>query len=52
MLNFHESKRAVFTASLARVQNNIIHHDAIGLGKKAQHQLQPFIENYKYSITD
>ncbi|WP_339726101.1 sulfotransferase [uncultured Paraglaciecola sp.] len=51
MLKFHESKRAVFTASVAQVRVSV-HQDAIGYGKKIERKLQPFIEHYKYSITE
>ena len=50
MLAFHESKRAVFTASVAQVRKSV-HQDAVGSGKKIKRDLQPFIEHYKYSIT-
>tara|TARA_R110002167_G_C12701180_1_gene653526 strand:- start:319 stop:1791 length:1473 start_codon:yes stop_codon:yes gene_type:complete len=51
MLSFYESKRAVFTASVAQVRNSV-HQDAVGLGKKIEPKLQPFIEHYKYSIIE
>jgi len=51
MLKFHESKRALFTASVAQVRNSV-HQDAVGSGKKIEHNLQSFIEHYKYSITE
>lgn len=51
MLKFHKSKRAVFTASVAQVRKSV-HQDAVGQGKKIEHKLQPFIENYKYSINE
>jgi tetratricopeptide (TPR) repeat protein len=51
MLEFHESKRAVFTASVTQVRNSM-HQDAVGFGKKMEHKLQPFIEHYKYSIIE
>ena len=47
MLMFHDSKRAVFTASVAQVRNRV-HQDAVGYGEKVESQLQPFIENYKH----
>jgi tetratricopeptide (TPR) repeat protein len=47
MLMFHESKRAVFTASVAQVRNSV-HQNAIGYGEKVRPQLQPFINNYAY----
>lgn len=50
MLKFHESKRAVFTASVAQVRNSV-HQDAIGYGNKIERKLKPFIEHYKYPIT-
>jgi len=50
MLKFHESKRAVFTASVAQVRNSV-HQDAIGSGNQIEGKLQPFIEHYKYPIT-
>jgi tetratricopeptide (TPR) repeat protein len=51
MLNFHKSKRAVFTASVAQVRNSV-HQDALGYGKKFKRKLQPFIEHYKYSTNE
>jgi tetratricopeptide (TPR) repeat protein len=51
MLKFHESKRAVFTASVAQVRK-MVHQDAVGYGKKNNRKLQPFIEHYKYSISE
>jgi len=51
MLKFHESKRAVFTASVAQVRKTV-HQNALGYGKKIESQLQPFVENYKYSINE
>lgn len=49
MLNFHESKRAVFTASVAQVRN-ALHQEALGSGKKIEQKLKSFIEHYKYPI--
>jgi tetratricopeptide (TPR) repeat protein len=51
MLKFHESKRAVFTASVAQVRSSV-HQDAAGSSKKIKCNLQPFIEHYKYSIIE
>jgi len=51
MLMFYKSERAVFTASVAQVRNSV-HQDVVGSGKKIKRNLQPFIEHYKYSITE
>jgi len=51
MLKFHESKRAVYTASVAQVRKSV-HQEALGYGKEIKQNLQPFIENYNYSIDD
>ncbi|MBU3003305.1 tetratricopeptide repeat-containing sulfotransferase family protein [Paraglaciecola arctica] len=47
MLHFYESKRAVFTASVAQVREEV-HQEAIGFGKKIERELKPFIEHYRY----
>jgi tetratricopeptide (TPR) repeat protein len=47
MLMFHESKRAVFTASVAQVRDRV-YQNAIGYGEKVRPELQPFINNYAY----
>lgn len=51
MLKFYESKRAVFTASVAQVRNSV-HQNAIGNGNQIQQKLKPFIEHFKYPINE
>lgn len=51
MLKFYESKRPVLTASVAQVRDSV-HLDSIGYGNKVESKLKPFIEHYKYPLSD